>query len=188
MTVPFRLTLLAVAVLIAAASAVALQTAGPVGAYPAPIEGEPQRFGGVQPFNEFNATFTETSASITNRIADLGLFQLMNTGTGAVEGFGNATVVLAMSQDRSVQPCGPGSWTNAGLRRIIVAAGVLVLIETAYVCQTSTGPKATGTWTVDGDASTGVFLGARGSGEVSVDLPTRTAVHTGKLKLSHVSG
>ena len=169
MTVPFRLTLLAVAVLVAAASAVALQTAGPVAAYPAPIEGEPQRFGGVQPFNEFNATFTETSASITNRIADLGLFQLMNTGTGAVEGFGNATVVLAMSQDRSVQPCGPGSWTNAGLRRIVVAAGVLVLIETAYVCQTSTGPKATGTWTVDGDASTGAFLGARGNGEVSVD-------------------
>jgi hypothetical protein len=100
--------------------------------------------------NRFEATFVETNVSITNRIADLGIFQLINTGTGTVEGFGAATVVLAISQDRSVEPCGAGSWTNAGTRRIVLAAGVLMLRELAYVCQTASGPIATGTWTVDG--------------------------------------
>ena len=62
----------------------------------------------------FEAQFQESNVLLTNRIADLGIFQLINTGTGTVEGFGPATMVLAMSQDRSVTPCGPGSWTNAG--------------------------------------------------------------------------
>jgi hypothetical protein len=134
--------------------------------------------------NRFEATFVETNVSITNRIADLGIFQLINTGTGTVEGFGAATVVLAISQDRSVEPCGAGSWTNAGTRRIVLAAGVLMLRELAYVCQTASGPIATGTWTVDGASSTGVFAGARGSGETTVDLPTRTGTYSGKLKLA----
>jgi hypothetical protein len=30
----------------------------------------------------FEAHFQESNVSVTNRIADLGLFQLMNTGTG----------------------------------------------------------------------------------------------------------
>jgi hypothetical protein len=135
--------------------------------------------------NRFEATFVETNVSITNRIADLGIFQLINTGTGTVEGFGAATVVLAISQDRSVEPCGAGSWTNAGTRRIVLAAGVLMLRELAYVCQTASGPIATGTWTVDGASSTGVFAGARGSGEATVHLPTRTGTYSGKLKLAN---
>ena len=52
--------------------------------------------------NRLEATFTETNASITNRIADLGVFQLINTGTGMVEGFGDATVMVSVTQDRSV--------------------------------------------------------------------------------------
>lgn len=134
--------------------------------------------------NRFEATFVETSASVTNRIADLGMFQLMNTGTGTVEGYGQGTVVLAVSQDRTVQPCGAGSWTNAGLRRIALADGILVLREIAFVCQMASGPQATGTWEVDSASSTGAFAGAVGSGLVSVDIPTRTATHTGKLKLA----
>jgi hypothetical protein len=134
--------------------------------------------------NRFEATFVETSASITNRVADLGMFQLINTGSGSVEGYGPATVVLAVSQDRTVQPCGPGSWTNAGLRRVVLADGVLVLREIAFVCQTPSGPQATGTWEVDSASSTGAFAGAVGSGLVSVDIATRTATHTGKLKLA----
>jgi hypothetical protein len=187
MIVPLRLTLLAAA-LIATASAVALHMAAPVGAYPAPIDDASPRLGRVQTFKAFKATFVESRASTTDRTADLGIFQLINTGTGAVEGYGTGTVVLAMSQDRSVQPCGPGSSTNAGLRRMVVDAGALVLVETAYVCQTPSGPQASGTWTVDGDASTGVFAGARGNGEVTVHIPTRTATHTGKLKLAHQPG
>ena len=122
--------------------------------------------------------------TVTNRIADLGLFQLMNTGTGTVEGFGPATMVLAMSQDRSVTPCGPGSWTNAGIRRIVVSAGVLVLRNKAFVCQTAAGPAATGTWQVDGASSTGIFAGARGSGTESVHIPTAQSSLSGKLKLA----
>jgi hypothetical protein len=56
---------------------------------------------------------------------------------------------------------------------------VLVLRALAYVCQTASGPVATGTWTVDGVSSTGVFAGARGSGEERVHLPTSTATLTG---------
>lgn len=134
--------------------------------------------------NRLEASFTESAASITNRIADLGVFQIINTGTGTLEGFGPATMVLGVTQDRSVQPCGPGSWTNAAIRRITVAAGTLVIRELAYVCQTASGPVATSTWTVDGASSTGAFADARGSGEGSVDLTIRTATLSGKLKLA----
>lgn len=134
--------------------------------------------------NRFEATFAETNASLTNRLADLGVLQLINTGSGTVEGYGPATAVIAVTQDRSVQPCGAGSWTNAAIRRIAVEAGVLVLRSVAYVCETASGPVATESWTVDGPASTGAFAGARGSGEGTVDLTTRTSTLSGKLKLS----
>lgn len=134
--------------------------------------------------NRLQATFHETNASVTNRIADLGVFQLINTGTGSVDGFGAATMTISVTQDRSVHPCGPGSWTNAAVRRITVDAGVLVIRELAYVCQTASGPVASATWNVDGASSTGVFAGARGSGDESVDLTTATSTLSGTLKLA----
>jgi hypothetical protein len=134
--------------------------------------------------NRLQATFHETNASVANRIPDLGVFQLINTGTGSVDGFGAATMTIGVTQDRSVHPCGPGSWTNAAVRRITVEAGVLVLRELAYVCQTPSGPVASGTWTVDGASSTGVFADARGSGEDTVDLSTATSTLSGKLHLA----
>ena len=91
--------------------------------------------------NRLEASFTESAASITNRIADLGTFQLINTGSGTVEGFGAATVVVGITQDRSVTPCGPGSWTNAATRRIVLQEGVLVLRELAIRCPTDSGPR-----------------------------------------------
>ena len=140
--------------------------------------------------NHFEATFTETNASVTNRIADLGILQLINTGTGTVEGYGPATSVIAVTQDRSVQPCGAGSWTNAGIRRIALEAGVLVFRTVAYVCQTASGPRVSESWTVDGPASTGAFAGARGSGEGTVNLsaPVRVTTLSGKLKLAADAG
>ena len=138
--------------------------------------------------NRFEATFVETNASITNRIADLGVFQLINVGTGTVDQYGAASLVLATTQDRSVEPCGPGSWTNAATRRIVLASGVLMLRELVHICQTQSGPLGTGTWVVDGDSSTGVFAGARGSGEVAIQLATRTATLDGKLKLAGSNG
>ena len=119
--------------------------------------------GRVERLEAFEARFQESNVSVTNRIADLGLFQLMNTGTGTVEGFGPATMVLAMSQDRSVTPCGPGSWTNAGIRRIVVAAGVLILRANALRLPDRCRSGRDEHWQVDGDSSTGVFAGARGA-------------------------
>jgi hypothetical protein len=134
--------------------------------------------------NRLEATFTESTASITNRIADLGTFQLINTGSGTVEGFGAATVVVGITQDRSVTPCGPGSWTNAATRRIVLEEGVLVLRELAIRCPTESGPDITGTYEVDGLSSTGIFAGARGTGNDTVDTVTHTSTLSGKLKLA----
>jgi hypothetical protein len=134
--------------------------------------------------NRLEATFTETNVSVTNRIADLGVFQLINTGTGTVEGLGNATVMLSATQDRSVTPCGPGSFTNAAIRRIVLDGGVLLLRELVHVCQTDSGPVGTGSWEVDGASSTGIFADARGSGEVTIVIATRTATLSGKLNLA----
>jgi hypothetical protein len=134
--------------------------------------------------NRLEASFAETNLSITNRIADLGVFQLINTGRGTLEGYGAATMVLGVTQDRSVHPCGAGSWTNAGIRRITVAAGVLVIRELAYVCPTPSGLMGTSTWTVDGPSSTGVFAEARGDGTEMIDLTTHTSTLSGKLHLA----
>jgi hypothetical protein len=161
-----RRRLLLLAGLIALASSVALQTTA-----------------GAEDGNRLEASFTETRVSITDRIADLGVFQIINSGSGTLGGFGAATMIIGVTQDRSVHPCGPESWTNAGVRRITVAAGVLVVRELAYVCASAAGPIASSTWTVDGAASTGAFAGARGNGEGSVDLTAHTSTLAGKLHL-----
>jgi hypothetical protein len=165
-----RLSLVA-ATLVTLASAFALQAAA----------GPPNHA------NRLEATFTETNVSVTNRIADLGIFQLINTGTGAVEGLGDATVTVSVTQDRAVNPCGAGSWTNAGIRRIALEGGVLVVRELAHVCQTASGPSGTGTWEVDGLSSTGIFAGARGSGDISIVIAARTATLSGRLNLAEGS-
>jgi hypothetical protein len=134
--------------------------------------------------NRLEATFTETNVSVTNRIADLGVFQLINTGTGTVEGLGSATLMLSATQDRSVHPCGAGSWTNAAVRRIVLGDGVLVVRELVHICPTESGPRGTGTWEVDGASSTGIFAGARGSGDVTIVIPTSTATLSGRLNLA----
>jgi hypothetical protein len=138
--------------------------------------------------NRFEATFTENAASITNRIADLGTFQLINTGSGMVEGFGTATVVVGITQDRSVTPCGPGSWTNAATRRIVIDGDVLVLRELSIKCPTASGPDITGTYEVDGLSSTGIFADARGTGEDAVNTVTHTSTLSGTLKLAGSRG
>ncbi len=161
-----RLSLLAAA-LVVLASTLALQAvAGP-----------------VNHANRLQATFDETTVSVTNRVADLGVFQLINTGTGMVDGFGDATVTVSVTQDRSVQPCGPGSWTNAAIRRVGLDGGVLVIRELVHICQTASGLVGTGPWEVDSPSSTGIFAGARGSGEARTVLSSRTSTLSGRLKL-----
>lgn len=162
-----RLTLLVTVVLVAVSGLALSSAAG------APSGGTP-----------FEAQFNETNVSFTDRIADLGIAQRINTGTGTVHGFGSATLVLGITSDLSVQPCGAGSSTNAAVRRIVLHAGVLVLRELAYVCLTASGPRATGTWTVDGHSSTGAFAGASGKGVVTVQIPIALATLSGTLKLA----
>ena len=94
--------------------------------------------------NRLEATFTESAASVTNRIGDLQTLQLINTGGGTVSGFGTATVVVGITQDRSVTPCGPGSWTNAATRRIVLDEGVLIVREASIACPTASGPVING--------------------------------------------
>ena len=65
--------------------------------------------------------------------------------------------MLSATQDRSVHPCGPTSSTNAAIRRIVLADGVLVLRELVHICPTDLRPLGTGTWEVDGASSTGIF-------------------------------
>jgi hypothetical protein len=133
--------------------------------------------------NRFEATFTESAQSLTNRLSDLGTLQLITTGTGTVNGFGSASVVVGITEDHSVAPCGAGSSTNAATRRIALSDGVLVVDELSILCQTASGPEITGTYQVDGRASTGVFAGASGSGQLSVDVATATSTLSGKLHL-----
>ena len=52
-----------------------------------------------------------------------------------------------------------------------------------HICQTAAGPVGTGGWEVDGAASTGVFAGARGSGDAAIVVASGTSTLSGKLKL-----
>jgi len=134
--------------------------------------------------NRFEATFSETTVSVTNRIADLGILQIINTGTGTVEDFGDATMIASVTQDRTLHPCGAGSWASTGIRRISLDGGVLVLHGLVHICQTPSGPIGTGTWYVDGASSTGIFAGARGSGDSRIDVTTRISTLSGRLNLA----
>jgi hypothetical protein len=133
--------------------------------------------------NRLDVTFTESPASITNRVADLGVFQLILTASGTVDGFGSVTEVVGVTQDRAVHPCGDGSDSESDTRRIVASEGTLALRETGIKCPTPSGLVFTGTYEVDGLSSTGVFAGADGSGDVTVDIATHTATLSGRLHL-----
>jgi hypothetical protein len=138
--------------------------------------------------NRLQASFSEAAQQVTNRLADLGTLQIINTGTGTVQGYGAATVVVGINQDHAVTPCGAGSWTNDATRRITLSQGILVIHEISSGCPTPSGPKIIGQYQIDGAASTGTFAGASGTGDVSVDLTTHTSSLDGKLHLAGSSG
>jgi hypothetical protein len=134
--------------------------------------------------NRLDVTFTEAPASITNRVADLGVFQLILTATGTLDGFGSVTEVVGVTQDRAAHPCGDGSDSESDTRRIVASEGTLAFRETGIKCPTPSGLVFTGTYQVDGLSSTGVFAGADGSGDVTVDIATHTATLSGRLHLA----
>ena len=131
--------------------------------------------------NRLQATFTASPVSVT---PNLGMVELILSGTGTVEGFGAATEVVGLVQDHAVSPCGAGSYSDTVSRRVVVHGGVLVLHEAGMTCVTASGLQASGTYEVDGQASTGIFAGARGTGDVTVNLATHTETLSGKLILA----
>ena len=139
--------------------------------------------------NRLEATFDVTRLAIADHAADLGIRQVIASGTGTLEGFGPATEIVAVSIDLTVTPCGPGSNTTTILRRIVVREGTLVVKTLAHQCPTSTGLAVVGEYQVDGASSTGVFAGASGSGsDTSQVAPPPsgliTATISGKLHLA----
>ena len=126
------------------------------------------------------ATFTDSDVSVT---PGLGMVELILTGTGTVQGFGAATDVVGVVEDFAASPCGPGGASNSAQTRIVTHGGVLELSSAAMNCVTASGPQVTGTYRVDGPASTGIFAGARGTGHVAVDVATGQDTLSGTLIL-----
>jgi hypothetical protein len=127
-----------------------------------------------------HATFTDSDVSVT---PGLGMVELILTGTGTVQGFGAATDVVGVVEDRAASPCGPGGASNSAQTRIVMPGGVLELHEAAMLCVGASGPQVNGTYRVDGQASTGIFAGARGTGHVTVDVATGHDALSGTLIL-----
>jgi hypothetical protein len=126
------------------------------------------------------ATFTDSDVSVT---PGLGMVELILTGTGTVQGFGAATDVVGVVEDFAASPCGPGGASNSAQTRIVTHGGMLELSSAAMNCVTASGPQVTGTYRVDGQASTGIFAGARGTGRDTVDVATGLATYSGTLIL-----
>ena len=127
------------------------------------------------------ATFTDSDVTVT---PGLGMVELILTGTGTVQGFGAATDVVGVVEDFAASPCGPGGASNSSQDRIAVHGGVLELSTTGMNCVTGSGPQVTGTWRVDGQASTGIFAGARGAGHFTVSAATGQDRLSGTLILA----
>lgn len=126
------------------------------------------------------ATFTDKAASVTPR---LGMVELILSGTGTVKGFGAATDVAGVVEDHAASPCGAGGASDSADHRIVMHGGLLELHEVAMLCVTAAGQRVTGTYWVDGSASTGIFAGARGTGKVTVDVKTGHDTLSGTLIL-----
>ena len=127
------------------------------------------------------ATFTDSDVSVT---PGLGMVELILTGTGTVEGFGAATDVVGVVEDFAASPCGPGGASNSSQQRIVLPSGVLETHGAGMNCVTASGSQVTGTWRVDGQASTGIFAGARGTGHFTVDVATGQDTLSGTLILN----
>jgi len=163
--------------LIVSLAASAVMTAGVV----AGLQASAQASNG----NRLEATFTASAVSVT---PNLGMVELILSGTGTVEGFGAATEAVGLVQDHAVTPCGAGSYSDTASRRIVMHGGVLILHEAGMTCLTASGLQATATYQVDGRASTGIFAAARGTGDVTVDVATHQETLSGKLILAPAAG
>ena len=127
------------------------------------------------------ATFTDSAVSVT---PGQGMVELILTGTGTVQGFGAATDVVGVVEDFAASPCGPGGASNSSQGRFVLPGGMLELSTDGMSCVTASGSQVTGTYRVDGRASTGIFAGARGTGHFTVDVATGQDTLSGTLILT----
>jgi len=168
---------------VAAIAAVLLASSLPASATQAPPSARTAGMTAAGPADDgmLNATFTDTDVSVT---PGAGMVELILTGTGTVQGFGAATDVVGVVEDFAASPCGPGGASNSAQLRIATHGGVLELSSAAMNCVTASGPQVTGTYRVDGQASTGIFAGARGTGHIRVDVATGQDTLSGTLILN----
>ena len=162
------------------AAAVAVLFASALTASAAPAQSARGAFGSPAD-SMLKATFTDSDVSVT---PGLGMVELILAGTGTVQGFGAATDVVGVVEDFAASPCGHGGAANSAQARIVVHGGGLELHEAAMNCVTASGSQVTGTYHVDGRASTGIFAGARGTGHVTVDVATGQDTLSGTLILT----
>jgi len=167
----------------AAIAAVLLASSLPASATQAPPSARTAGLTAAGPADDgrLEATFTNSDVSVT---PGLGMTELLATGIGTVEGFGAATEVVGVILDTAVSPCGPGGASDSAQRRIVLTGGVLELSSDGMNCVTASGAQVTGTYRVDGRASTGIFAGARGTGHFTVDVATGQDTLSGTLILN----
>jgi hypothetical protein len=157
----------------------ALATAGTLAAYA--VASSPNQG------NRLEAAYTVSVAVLNNQLATYGIVQGIATGSGTLEGFGPVTVTTGFTQDRTVTTCGPGSSVDQAATRLVAAEGTLILRVSGTRCLQPDGtPVIRGTFVIDGAASSGIFAGASGDGDlVNTIGPTSSSITlSGKLKLA----
>ncbi|MEO8689055.1 MAG: hypothetical protein ABI611_12670 [Solirubrobacteraceae bacterium] len=165
-------------------AAILALAAGTIIGGPAPTSAAPAK----GQAHHLQATFTEGPplSRTPDCAAEPRICQAVLKGTGSVKGFGAATEIAGLTQDRAVTPCGSGSDSEAYTRRITTDHGVLALRASGVKCPTALGFRVKARYQVDGAASTGVFAGARGRGRDTVSLEAGSfgqVTITGKLRL-----
>ena len=169
---------------LATAAAILVASALPAAATAAPISlrgAVGSRLADDPGTGKLQATFTTSAVSVT---PNLGTVELLLTGTGTVQGYGSATEVVGVIQDFTVSPCGTGGADDTAQRRVALNGGVLVMHEIGMTCVTASGPQASGSYRIDGKASTGIFAGASGTGHVTVNITAHIETLSGTLILA----
>lgn len=137
--------------------------------------------------NRLEASYTTSVAVMNNQLATYGIVQAIATGSGTLEDFGSVAVTTGVTQDRTVTTCGPGSSVDQAATRLVTADGTLILRVSGTRCLDANGvPVIRGTFLVDGAASSGIFAGARGDGDVlnTIGPASNSVTLSGKLKLA----
>jgi hypothetical protein len=154
------------------ASVLALAAGTLTGGAAAPDSLQPPHARALVLADRLEATFTEgpPPSRTASCAAEPRICQAVLTGSGSLKGFGPATEIAGLTQDRGVTPCGAGSDSEAYTRRIRTSAGTLALRAWGVRCPTALGFRLRARYQVDSTASTGVFDGAHGRGHDTVSL------------------